>query len=119
MTIDHEQLVLDAAAAILRARGEHERADAVAGGLASRRRGRVSAWEPGPEATVLQRRVWDRMRTMGSNQFRLASDVGLGRDAVRDILRGKVRSPGAVSLSKLAKGLGTSIDYLIGETDEP
>lgn len=119
MTPDHEQMVLEAAAAIWRARGEHERADLICGKLPGKRGGRVSEWSPGPNATVLQRRIHERMIASGSNSFRLATEAGLGRDFVRDLFRGKVKSPSALSLSRLAKALKTSSDYLLGETDEP
>lgn len=119
MTVDHEQLVLDAAAAILRARGEGAKADAILGKRAVGQRGRASTYEPGPDATVLQRRVYERMRASGRNQYSLAKEAGLGDDFVREIFRGRNKDPGALRMSKLAKVLNCSIEYLIGENDEP
>lgn len=48
----------------------------------------------------------------------LAVSAGLGESFVRDILRGKTKSPSAENMRKLAAALNTSAAYLTGESDE-
>jgi len=49
----------------------------------------------------------------------LAKSLGLNDSFIRDILRGKTRSPSAENLAKLADALGTTAAYLQGTSDEP
>lgn len=48
------------------------------------------------------------------NALQTAKKAGLGDSFVRDILRGKTRSPNAVNLAKLAGALETTSDELMG-----
>lgn len=66
--------------------------------------------------TYLQARVRERLKAVGSNPFAAAKAAGLGNDFVRDILRGKIRSPGAAPLRKLAVALDCDVDFLLGNT---
>lgn len=62
--------------------------------------------------TPLAERLRDRMFEVGTNPARAALDSGLGIDYVRDILRGKVKSPSAEALAAIAKTLDCSMAYL-------
>lgn len=73
---------------------------------------------PQSKETVLQRRVRERMAEMDVKAAPLAVSAGLGISFVRDILRGKTRSPSAENLGRLAKALGTTPAYLTGTSDE-
>lgn len=65
------------------------------------------------EPATLPERVKERMDALGLNPFSAATKAGLGADYVRDILRGKVKSPGADKLARLAETLETSTVYLL------
>lgn len=73
---------------------------------------------PKPKETLLQRRLRERMEERNVKAAPLATELGLSDSFVRDILRGKTSSPSASNLKKLADALGTSPDYLMGETDQ-
>lgn len=64
--------------------------------------------------SVLQRRVRERMEELGVKAAPLARQLGLGDSFVRDILRGKTRSPSHDNLTKLAKALQTTPEHLTG-----
>jgi transcriptional regulator with XRE-family HTH domain len=68
--------------------------------------------------TVLQRRLEERMMAAGEKPAPLATRLKLSDSFIRDILRGKTRSPRAESLEKLASALGTTSDYLLGKSDQ-
>lgn len=70
------------------------------------------------EESQLASRIRRLMVRRGTNQFRLAQDSGLKADYVRDILRGKVQSPGAEKLAILARALGVTVDALL-ESEDP
>src|SRR5690606_23964459 len=72
-------------------------------------------------ATSLQKRVRERMTHLDVNAYETAKRAGLGPSFVRDILRGKTRSPSAQNLAKLAVALETTAGYLLGaaEPDHP
>lgn len=53
------------------------------------------------------------MDMLGVNAFQTAKKAGLGDSFVRDILRGKTRSPSADNLNKLASALETTPDQLM------
>lgn len=55
---------------------------------------------------------------LGLNAYQTAKKAGLGDSFVRDILRGKTRSPNADNLAKLAVALETTVDWFYGESDE-
>jgi transcriptional regulator with XRE-family HTH domain len=48
----------------------------------------------------------------------LSLAIGGGREAVRMILTGRSKNPRSDTLTKLARELGVSLQYLLGETDE-
>lgn len=68
--------------------------------------------------TPLKKRVRARMDAMSLNATQTARKAGLGESFVRDILRGKTRSPSAANLEKLATALETSADNLMGRSVE-
>lgn len=57
------------------------------------------------------------MEELGLNPYSAAKNSGLQEDTVRDIIRGKVKDPGASKLLRLAKTLGTSVESLLGDED--
>lgn len=63
--------------------------------------------------TSLQKRVRIRMDLLGLNALQTAKRAGLGDSFVRDILRGKTRSPNAENLGKLAAALETTPDWFM------
>lgn len=70
--------------------------------------------------TSLQKRVRSRMDLLGLNPYQTAKRAELGDSFVRDILRGKTRSPNAENLAKLAAALETTSEWLMGKDgDEP
>lgn len=71
--------------------------------------------------TSLQKRLRIRMDMMGLNAFQTAKKAGLGDSFVRDILRGKTRSPNSDNLAKLASALDTTPDWFmnIGDDESP
>ncbi|MBZ9600712.1 LexA family protein [Phyllobacterium chamaecytisi] len=66
----------------------------------------------------LQKRVRQRMDHLGLNALQAAKAAGLGASFVRDILRGKTKSPSAENLAKLAEALKTSTEFLLGANDD-
>lgn len=64
--------------------------------------------------SVLQKRVEARMAALGEKPAPLAKRLGLSDSFIRDILRGKTKSPRGEGLSKLADALGVTSDYLLG-----
>lgn len=68
-----------------------------------------------PMESTLQKRVKARMDLLNVNAYQTAKKAGLGSSFVRDILRGRTRSPSTENLEKLALALETSIDYLRGK----
>lgn len=70
--------------------------------------------------TSLQKRLKLRMDMMGMNAYQTAKKAGLGDSFVRDILRGKTKSPSSENLQKLASALDTEVDwFLISGDDKP
>lgn len=68
--------------------------------------------------TSLQKRVRIRMDMLGLNALQTAKKAGLGDSFVRDILRGKTRSPNAENLAKLAAALETTPDWFMSSGDQ-
>lgn len=62
----------------------------------------------------LQKRVKAAMDAKGMNALQTSKKAGLGESFVRDILRGKTRSPSAENMEKLANALEVSVDDLMG-----
>jgi len=67
--------------------------------------------------TSLQKRLKFRMDFLGLNAYQTAKKAGLGDSFVRDILRGRTRSPSAENLAKLAAALDTTPDYFTLEAE--
>lgn len=65
----------------------------------------------------LQKRLKLRMDMLSMNPTETAKKAGLGASFVRDILRGKTRSPSADNLEKLAKALNTTVDWFNGDAE--
>lgn len=65
------------------------------------------------ELTPLQKNVAKRLEDQKLNALQAATNAGLGKSFVRDILRGKTRSPSAENLRKLADALGTTPEQLL------
>ena len=68
---------------------------------------------------ILVSEIGRRMKALHLNQLSLATKAGLGKDAVRDILRGKSRSPGVDTLRPIAKALGCTVADLYRERTPP
>jgi len=67
---------------------------------------------------MLAERVQSRLDALGVSANKASVDAGLGRDYVRDIIRGKVREPSADRLRRLAFVLRCTQEFLLGEADE-
>lgn len=70
-----------------------------------------------PEKTILQTRLQELLDKKNLKPAPLAKQLGLGESFVRDILRGKAKSPRADGLAALADALGTTSDYLLGNDE--
>lgn len=57
-------------------------------------------------------------REQGLSQYAASEGIGIGRSAVKNYELG-LRQPGYDVLSKIAKFYGVSVDYLIGDEDDP
>jgi SOS-response transcriptional repressor LexA len=68
-----------------------------------------------PEKTILQTRLAELLDKRKQKAAPLSRQLGLGESFVRDLLRGKTRSPRAEGLAKLAEALGTTTAYLLGD----
>ncbi|PZO78469.1 MAG: phage repressor [Mesorhizobium amorphae] len=68
---------------------------------------------------TLRKNLKARMDELGMNPTSTAAKADVGESAVRDILRGKARSPGVELLAKIAKALDTTIDALLGNASLP
>jgi len=67
--------------------------------------------------TPLQTELRRRMVAQGSNQKSLARKAGLNETAVRDILKGRSRSPRIDTLEALARALSCTVHELTGHSD--
>ena len=67
----------------------------------------------------LIREINRRMEKLGLTPITLAKKAGLGRDAVRDILRGKSLRPAHDTLQAIARALGCTVADLMGERTPP
>lgn len=63
-------------------------------------------------------RVKARLEATGQSANMASVRAGLGRDYVRDLLRGKVKEPSAGRLRRLAEALSCSVEYLMGSEEE-
>lgn len=78
----------------------------------------ITCMESQPE-TVLAARLKQLMDERGMNSTQLAENSHLSRSAVWKLLHGKSVEVRGESLEKLAKALGTTVDFLQGRTDDP
>lgn len=67
---------------------------------------------------ILRDRIRERMDALGMNPSSVSLEAGLSRSAVRDILSGKAKNPGMMTLHSIARVLKCSDNYLMGYTDE-
>lgn len=67
---------------------------------------------------MLTERIQERLTALGISANKASVDAGLGRDYVRDILRGKIKEPSADRLVRLASILKCQVLYLLGDVDE-
>jgi transcriptional regulator with XRE-family HTH domain len=67
---------------------------------------------------ALKERIKERMEKLGKNPSSVALDAGLSRSAVRDILSGKAKNPGIITIHQIADALECSYNYLMGWDDE-
>lgn len=66
-------------------------------------------------ADRVKREIRRRMDALNLNPLSTATKAKLGRDAVRDILRGKSENPSHETLARIARVLGCSVADLTGE----
>ena len=64
--------------------------------------------------STLQKNVRRAMDALDYNALRTAKEAGLGDSFVRDILRGRTKSPSADNLRRLAQALHTTPEALMG-----
>lgn len=65
------------------------------------------------DISVVRERIAARMKQLGTSQYRVAVDAGLGQTAVRDIVKGKTNDISGSTLVKLADVLETTVDELV------
>lgn len=66
---------------------------------------------------ILKERIRERMEVLGKNPSSVALEANLSRSAVRDILSGKAKNPGIMTVYAIADALECSHGYLTGQTD--
>lgn len=66
---------------------------------------------------TLKERIRERMVAMGKNPSSVAIEAKLSRSAVRDILSGKAKNPGMLTIHAIADVLECTYSYLTGESD--
>lgn len=66
---------------------------------------------------TLGERIQERVVAQGISQAELARRIGLSQSTVNMLINGNSRS--SAHLHKIARVLGTSVNYLTGETDDP
>ncbi|VXC80053.1 XRE family transcriptional regulator [Sphingomonas sp. 8AM] len=62
-------------------------------------------------------RIAERLAALGMSQSELARQVGVAQTTINGLVKGESRS--SAHLHKIARVLGTSVDYLAGETNNP
>ena len=67
---------------------------------------------------ILGRRVFELRKSAGMTQKQLGESVGLSMQAINDIEKGR-RETTISKVILLAQILKTTLDYLVGETDDP
>lgn len=66
---------------------------------------------------MIGERILTRLELLGKSQSWLARQVDLRQPTINALVRGTSQS--SVHLHKIARALGTTVDYLTGETDDP
>lgn len=66
---------------------------------------------------MIGERILLRLKDLGKSQSWLARQVGITQPAINGLIRGSSRS--SVHLHKIARALGTTAEYLTGETEDP
>lgn len=69
--------------------------------------------------TIVQTRVQERLEATGQKAAPLSKKLGQSDSFIRDIIRGKAKSPAADAFELLAEALETTSEYLLGKTDNP
>jgi transcriptional regulator with XRE-family HTH domain len=67
---------------------------------------------------LLLHRLEELMEALDLNDIDVSRRAGLSGGAVGDIMRRKSKDPRIGTLVRIAAALGTSVAYLIGETDD-
>lgn len=67
---------------------------------------------------IFGQRIFERRKVAGLTQKQLGEAVGLSMQAINDIEKGR-RETTISKVILLAQTLGTTMDYLVGETDHP
>lgn len=67
----------------------------------------------------LYERIDALCREKGVSKGKMCSDIGISQGAISDLKVGRKKSLSAQSLAKIAKYFGTTITYLLGDTDIP
>ena len=68
------------------------------------------------DSSSVAARIKDMVKTRGITVKQLLADAGLGYNMMTMM---RTSMPKADNLAKLADGLGCSVDYLLGRTDNP
>lgn len=71
------------------------------------------------DVTLLGSRVRERRRHAGLSQEVAAAKAGLDASYWSQLEGGKYQNPGLVTIRKIADVLGTSMAYLVGDSDDP
>lgn len=64
---------------------------------------------------TLADRIRDLIEQRGAKVAALERDAGLEPDTIRNILRGNIREPGATKIYAIARVLGVTVEFLLGE----
>lgn len=67
----------------------------------------------------LVERIQTRLEATGFSTDYVSLSAGMNRSALRQILNGRVKSPRIDNVAAIARVLGTTVQYLLGETDDP
>jgi len=68
---------------------------------------------------ALKDRIELRLQATGMNASQASKAAGMSTDVIRNIRRGLSKSAGGETLIALAGALQTSVEYLLGQTDDP
>lgn len=68
---------------------------------------------------VYRQRIADLMKARGESQRSLSIKIGRNPYFMKDLFRHEGQSPSIDSVIAIAKALGCTVGYLVGETDRP